>query len=736
MKKQTSLILMGLLMILSQTISAPLSSRVQMHLGRPTLFINDQPCYPMIYALTDVPGGRWSWEEVPQRNIKLFSDAGVHLFQVDLFLEHLWFEDGRFDISLAQKQIRGVLEVCPEAAVIIRFHVNSPKWWIKRYPQENTVYADAAAQPDTPWGLLRIIEDDAATPMRTSLASKKWLAESGEMLKRFCRELAATPEGGALFALQLAGGIYGEWHYWGLLHNEPDMSEPMQEYFRLWLEKKYGSDRKLQQAWQDPTARLSIVQVPDLQERLNTQHGIFRDPQTEARIIEYYQCQHELVADDILYFCKIAKQNWPRPLVVGAFYGYYFSCFGREATGGHLALRKVLQSPDIDFLCGPNAYYPNTSAVGDPYRSRGLLESIRLHGKLWLDEMDQQPYLNSRRAPDYPQSVANSISHVRRNTLFTYTKGMGLWFYDFGAAGQRLNSTAAEFVTGWWDHPDLMQDIAAMKRFLDQAWQKPYRSAADVLMVFGTENYYHMAIKPELNPIGETVVNTTTLAAYQAGVVFDAIHVDDVSQVALQQYKVVVFVNTFILSESQRQWIRKNVLANGRHAMFIYAPGFGDGQRLDTKYMQQLTGISLASCALQQAPEIYVPAINLNWKTGEKPFKPSFCVNDAQAVSLGTYTENGSTALAKKQLKEATSWFVAMPPIDAALLRYLLQQCDVHFYAEPGDVFYACSNTVVLHSKTGGPKKITLKNGRIVSLELPPGGCTKILDAESGEVLF
>lgn len=723
-------------MTLSQTVSAPLSSHVQIHLGRPTLFINNQPFYPMIYALTDVPGGRWSWEEVPQRNIRLFSEAGIRLFQVDLFLEHLWTEDGRFDLAMAQKQIRGVLDVCPDAGIMIRFHVNAPKWWIKRFPQENTLYADALARPDTPWGLLRIIEDDAATPIRTSLASKKWLSECGEMLKRFCRELAAAPEGDALFALQLAGGIYGEWHYWGLLHNEPDLSLPMQTHFREWLEKNYQSDRGIQQAWHDPAITLSAVSVPDLPERLQTQHGIFRDPHRERRVIDYYQCQHELVADDILHFCKIVKQNWPRPLAVGSFYGYYFSCFGREAAGGHLALQRVLQSPDIDFLCAPNAYYPNTSAVGDPYRSRGLLESIRLHGKLWLDEMDQQPYLNSRRDAAYEQSVANSISHVRRNTLFTFSKGMGLWFYDFGAAGQRLNSTAAEFVTGWWDHPALMQDIAAMKGFLDHAWQKPYRSAADVLMVFDTANYFHMAIKPELNPIGETVVNTTTLAAYQAGVVFDAIHLDDLQQIDLRQYKAVVFVNTFILAEAQRQWIRKKVLAQGRHALFIYAPGYGDGQRLDIKYMQQVTGISLASCALQQAPEIHMPAINVTWQTGVKPFTPSFCVNDAQAVTLGTYTENGSTAVAKKQLNEATSWFVAMPPVDATVLRYLLEQCGVHFYGAMGDIFYSDSHTVVLHSKTGGPKKITLKNGKNISLELPPGSCTKVVDAESGEVLF
>ena len=187
MKKVTVVFLFvwGILMVLDNVSAAALSSRVQMLRGRPTLFINDEPCYPLMYALTEVPGGRWSWEEVPQRNIRLFAEAGVRLFQVDLFLEHVWPEEDRFDLSRARQQIRGVLQVCPRAAVFIRFHVNAPRWWAALHPEETTLYADAKAKPDDPWGLQRIIQEDAATPVRISLASEKWLQTSGEKVAQF-----------------------------------------------------------------------------------------------------------------------------------------------------------------------------------------------------------------------------------------------------------------------------------------------------------------------------------------------------------------------------------------------------------------------------------------------------------------------------------------------------------------------------------------------------------------------
>ena len=59
------------------------------------LFINDAPEFPMFYSLTDVPGRRWSWEEVPRFNLKSFCEIGIKLIQVDIAFDHIWKEDGK-----------------------------------------------------------------------------------------------------------------------------------------------------------------------------------------------------------------------------------------------------------------------------------------------------------------------------------------------------------------------------------------------------------------------------------------------------------------------------------------------------------------------------------------------------------------------------------------------------------------------------------------------------------------
>ena len=83
----------------------------------------------------------------------------------------------------------------------------------------------------------------------------------------------------------------------------------------------------------------------------------FSGPSPQRNVIDYYEAQHQLVADVILHFCQVVKEDWPRPIITGAFYGYFYSVFGREAAGGYLELHRVLNSPYIDYLSAPGTYY-------------------------------------------------------------------------------------------------------------------------------------------------------------------------------------------------------------------------------------------------------------------------------------------------------------------------------------------------------------------------------------------
>lgn len=743
------LLFLSLIALFSTTCTNPapgLRAKVADYQNRPTIFLDEQPVSPILYALTDVPGGRRSWDELPQHNIHQFCSDGIRLFQVDVFLEQLWAEDGTLSLDYARRQVAGIQAVCPEAAVFFRLHVNAPRWWTARYPEENVQYDSAGYSPDIRDGLSRLVEADPRNPQRTSLASEKWRTEAGEQLARFCRDFAKTPEGRALAGVQVACGVYGEWHQWGFLNWEADQGEAMARHFRNWLRAKYTTAESLQQHWNDPVATFETAHVPGIAARRVKGGGNFRDPQREQRVIDYYQCQHEMVADDILFFCRTVKQNWPRPIITGAFYGYFFSCFNRQAAGGHLALQKVLASPDIDYLAGPQAYLPEAELPGEPYRSRSLLLSMRLHGKLWLDEMDQQPrrtfaYIEGIKdnRVQYAEAVAENVAQFRRNLMFSHSKGAGLWLYDFGVAGMDLSARAERSPQwgnqGYWDHPDYHRAIREFKALADHTLHKPYQSEADVLLVYDTEvNCHTKSLSADPDSVSLQLIDYMSLAAFYTGAVFDPIHLDDLDRVDLAPYKVVVFANTFLLDERDKKIIREKVARNGRHLLWLYAPGYSDGKRLREDVPGAVTGMTLkktqanAPVVVDMDPSVGAGISEQLWGQAE----PLFRIDDAQALVWGRFRQNGLPAFASKQLPDHRAWFSAVPLLDARSLRFVFAQAGVHFYADPPAIVYGGNGMLTAHFKKGGAQTITLRNGRKVTLSLPAGPATVVLDVESG----
>lgn len=123
----------------------PLEACIHQHNGRPVIAVNGRRQYPMIYALTE--HGRFTWEDVPARNLKLFAELGFTLYQIDGWLDRIWSRDGSIDLPQVRRQLRGVLTACPEAAIFIRVHVRAPGWWLDDHPESITEFADRAIDP-------------------------------------------------------------------------------------------------------------------------------------------------------------------------------------------------------------------------------------------------------------------------------------------------------------------------------------------------------------------------------------------------------------------------------------------------------------------------------------------------------------------------------------------------------------------------------------------------------------
>jgi hypothetical protein len=627
----------------------PLNAAVRPWHGKPTLFLRDQPTYACFYALTDCIGGRFSFEEGPRQSIRQFVEAGFKLFQLDLFLGDCWPKPGPLSIDLARRQLRGILDVCPDGAVVLRWHLNVPEWWKQANPDELTRYANGDLETPERTVPVRYIQDDLRRTPRASLASEKWFQMAREKTAELVKGLARSPEAHALAGIHVACGVYGEWHYWGFMRNEPDVSRPMQARFH-----EYRSAKN------KPGAT-----VPDTEQRRALDDGIFRDPKKRETVIDYYRCQQELVANRILDLCAIVKKNWPGPILTGTFYGYFFSMFDRQATGGHLELHKLLQSPHVDYLSAPQAYGTLYRDLGGSGITRALIETIRHNGKLFLDEMDQTPswkWLNNVDTAFQLTDLDADYALIRRNVLESFTRGAGLWYYDFGPANQ----------TGWWADTRLMADIKKLKEICEKYHEREYMPAGDVLFVFDTEVFYYTGSIQGTDPITDPLaVNRTMGEAWRAGAAIETVHIKDLETIKLDRFKVVVFANTWLMTAAQRQFVRDKVHAPTRKIIFQGFPAYTDGQTLNIEFTREVT----------RGAEI------------------------------------------------------AKPPIPTAEWRKIFAAAGAHLYIDAGEILHAGAGLVLIHSKDGGPRQLTLRSGKTVPLNLPPKS-SWLFDAATGERLL
>ena len=607
---------------------------IRTELNKPSLYIDGRPVPPVLYGLSDIPGAK-SNTAYAKRNIARFAKAGIRLVNVDTGLHLGWHKVSEFDPSAMIAEISGALDANPEAKVLVRLHMNPPYWWLRDKPGECVIYrtpdGDSAGIDDGESD--RLIRHDADHHMRVSLASEKWLAEASDKLRLLCKALRGTPEGDALMGMQVACGIYGEWHQWGT-----DVSEPMKRRFVRFLREKYQTVESLRSAWGDAQVTFESAKFHPETFRPGDD-GFFRDPQRSRFVMDAQECIQSTPPDAILRFCRVIREELP-DILTGTFYGYYFGTGGNNMTiGGHLQVRRLYASPDVDFLCGPFCYMKNREPDGVPMQ-RGLLESSRLRGKLWLTEMDQHPDCVPRLGGD-PALRDQTIAILRRNVLQPLEAGHGLWYYDhrviphFLADHPELAVSASIYrKTGWWEDEFLMEEIEKLQRTAEELCAKPYASSADVLMVYDTDSYYCRAKVVDCEyRIHEAVA--------RCDVSYDCIYADELELAELERYKCVIFVNVYMQTPERREQYRR--LLRGKKVIHLYAEGYCDGETLSCENLSSAIGMKVKRISPAQSfrfggIEVQIP---------ENSFDPMFALDDASAVPLAYY-DYGEIAAAKK----------------------------------------------------------------------------------------
>ena len=692
--------------------------------GKPTLYVNGKKTLPMIYALTDIPAFD-SLTEQAQRNMRQFSEQGIRLIQAHIFLYRGWHKATGYDVDHVIGELNGVLSAVPDAAIMLRLHLGAPYWWLRDHPEEICVFGDGGEAYIDNGEYERLVAGDEERYMRASLASEKWKHDTSDILKEFCRRVAETDEGKHIFAIQIAGGVYAEWHQWGFTH-QPDYGTTMVSYFRKWLKQKYQTVEALQKAWKQENVTFENAQLaPPATRHLNADgsYGVpedgvcFRVPENEVWAVDSLRVLHCAAVDAICTFSDVIKAAWPTPILTGTFYGYYDGGFASASVGGHLDVVRLMRSGKIDFMAAPFPYHPFIRGVEGVSIARGFLESMRLNHVLWLTEMDCAPVGTKERVGGDPDLLMENTAVLKRHAIEPFLRGHGMWFFD-----HRMFPSNIYLKKGWWDTPHFMKEIGALRSLCQEKAGKPYLPQADVLLVWDSEYYYYM---PHINLPHYGVMYPFMEAIGKSGVCYDSIYLQDLEKAEMDRYRAVVFMTAVRLTAGQRQFIQTNVARNNRHLIWMHANGWMDETDVSEEKMSETIGV----CCTAHIPENRM-------RIGEKEieiaelFDPAFAVKDEHAVSIAYYPD-GAVAAARKTVADHTTVVFQLPPIDTVVLRELFRNAGAHIYSENGEALLVGSGMIAVTLPKGGEVTLRLRNGTVIKDKFETS-VTAVYDSETG----
>ncbi len=692
--------------------------------GNPVLYLNGEKTAPLIYALSDVPISNPLTAQA-QKNIGNFAAQGINLVSTDVNLCKGWHKVKPYCPDFLIGDLTAILETNPNAAVLLRLHVNAPYWWMRDNPDELCIYGIGDVPYVDDGEYERVIDGDEDNRMRVSIASEKWKQDAADALTKLLDGIRNTPQGRHVVGIQIAGGVYGEWHQWGFRYH-PDYGAPMTVYFRKYLRETYQTDEALRIAWQDPHASIETAVPAPPQMRDPAGASPYRCPAESAWVVDSLKALQKCVPDAILHFAHVIREVWDRPILIGTFYGYY-DPWPQIYNGGHLEIGRLFDGGLVDYISGPFHYHPPLRSISGTGCARGLLETTRLHGVLWLTEMDNPPIGSPQCVGGIPERRDESIALLKRHVLEPFTRGMGTWFFDHRLVLDLGYNTTIYIKKGWWDHPALLKEIRRLKEIADHTAKTVYRPQAEVLCVFDTQSRYYSNAR-DLYTYENAPLLFNTLG--RCGVLYDSIDFDDLALVDISQYKCVMFVHTPYLTRERRELIRCKVAANGRYLIWINTSGYLNDTVYADDNISEISGIHVREVSAPTAMTLDIAGQSYS-VSALGAYSLQFSPSDPDASVVGYFEGTELPAAAVKACADHTAWYFSVFPSDRDAMREIFRAAGVHICSEGGEALLIGGGIVVVCTDCDRDICIHQPNGVEIRDTLP-AMTTAVYDSDTG----
>lgn len=443
-------------------------------------------------------------------------------------------------------------------------------------------------------------------------------------------------------------------------------------------------------------------------------HGEFLDAgKPEAKLVEEFSLWlNNRFADIILDFAHLIRTAYADSTkLIGFFYGYTLGLSRLQDLSqcGQLAIRRLLESEDIDFICSPCEYFyradekPFTFAtVMGPFA-----DSAAACGKLTFLEDDHPPaFVRLPGACFTTRDKWHDEMYFRRNFAQVLSHGQQFWWYSLGAQ--------------WFREPDRQNIIGTLNRVGLKALETDRGSVAEVAVVIDERSISSMRFNAQMHGM---LLTESHAAFFPTGAPFECFELKSfLGKVDYSQFKVVVFLNLFRVDTGLLEGIEK-LKCDGRTLMFSFAPGLLDDRSgvrtFSADSASELVGMALAEekegipltvwVDPERAPRFLGGEdVRYGWlhvDTGVAG--PVLGITDTDAEPLG-FLHTGTPGFGMKKHPEWTSVFSAAPGVPTSVLRALLKNAGVHVYTDSGDTVYPNRSMIAYVANSRGEKELIL----------------------------
>lgn len=620
-------------------------------------------------------------------NVSEFYRAGVRLFSVlssgvtsalgvpySLFGES-WVGDGVYDFEPVDRQMDMFIANAPEGYFAPMIQLDTRDWYLRAHPEV----------PNSFTHLSQIAHDPV------------WRREAADYLKAMIEHLEER-YGDRIYGYFMLCGTTTEWFSEG----DFERSHPIKEAgFRRWC----GRDD---------------ARIPS-PERMSAVGDAFLSAD-EADVYEARRFHSETISELILYFAAEAQSVIRHEKLLGLYYGYLFELGGeRLYNDGSFDYERIFMSDDINMISSPSAY--GYRGLCDPSAFMLTARTLDLHNKLYFLEFDHITHVapeeiregrlddaSNCRLVKIPgaeskcRDEVESLNLMYRDFLLCTSNGTALWWFDM--------------FDGWFRSDGMMGAVSDMVGLTERMALGERR--ADIAVFAEGESMYRARKCAGLATVTLSNIRRT-LAECGAG--YDLLSVSDIFSERVGGYKLYVFVNQYDIPRRRRERIDELLSAEGKRALWIYAPDYATGGACDVRRISEIVGMSVCESrrshgGIVSGGEVYgydVPA-------------PYFAIDDSEAIPLACF-EDGAVAIAER----GGSFYCAAANLPSAVMREIARRSGAFIYSESARVYaYPRGEAVGFYNATGKDAEARVPwDG--VSVDLISG---RRLDSPSGKVIL